>query len=54
MEETQIDIMFKIARQTNNLSDIRRLQKIKEFNNPDYKYELNRRNRSILGYPRVK
>ncbi len=53
METTQIDTMFKIARQTNNLSDIRRLQKIKEFNNPSYKYETSRKRRSILGYPKI-
>jgi hypothetical protein len=35
--------MLKIACETNNLADVRRLQKIKMFNDPNYKYEGRRR-----------
>ncbi|MCK5299951.1 MAG: hypothetical protein KAJ54_02270 [Candidatus Aenigmarchaeota archaeon] len=51
METKQIETMFRIARETNNLSDLRRLQKIRDFHNPDFNYLNRKRGRSIIGYP---
>jgi len=49
MDTEQLNTMIRIARETNNLADMRRLQKIREFHDPNFSY-ANRRRRSILGH----
>ncbi len=49
MDIEQIKLMLRIAREEQNFNEIRRIQKILMFHDPEFSYEKYRRKKKVLG-----
>ena len=48
MEENQIKTMLRIAREAGNFRELRRLEKIMKFHDPNFRYSTNRGQKRYL------
>ncbi len=48
MDENQIKTMLRIAREAGNFRELRRLEKIMRFHEPDFRYSTNRGHKRYL------